>query len=314
VFEGNTSDTTTVTEQISILVKQFGVQRITLVGDKGMLRGPQIKELTAVQFNYITAISKSEIRAMLSTGLFQLSLFDENLTSVTDITNGIRYVLRRNPERVCQVRANRHDRIQKIKECTVTQNHYLSASSKRSVDVALRQVTAKIERYNLGKIVAAKSDDRSIEICINNDALSQAEMLDGCYVIKSDLPADAITDAQIHDRYKDLSKVEQAFRTMKTGLLEIRPLFLRRADHTRGHVFMVMLSYLLSKEIDKSIANLDGTTSELMHDLDRICIQRQWLTNEVRIARLPKPTAAQTKILQALDINLPEAVCVPSKN
>ena len=314
VFEGNTSDTTTVPEQISILVKQFGVQRITLVGDKGMLRGPQIKELTAVQFNYITAISKPEIRAMLTTGLFQLSLFDENLTSVTDITNGIRYVLRRNPERVCQVRANRHDRIQKIKECTVTQNHYLSASSKRSVDVALRQVTAKIERYNLGKILAAKSDARSIEICINNDALSQAEMLDGCYVIKSDLPADAITDVQIHDRYKDLSKVEQAFRTMKTGLLEIRPLFLRRADHTRGHVFMVMLSYLLSKEIDKSIANLDGTTSELMHDLDRICIQRQWLTNEVRIARLPKPTAAQTQILQALDINLPEAICVPSKD
>jgi transposase len=314
VFEGNTSDTTTVPEQISILSKQFGVQRITLVGDKGMLRGPQIKELTAVQFNYITAISKSEIRAMLSTGLIQLSLFDENLTSVTDITNGIRYVLRRNPERVRQVRANRHDRIQKIKECAVTQTHYLSASSKRSVDVALRQVTAKIERYNLGKIVAAKSDDRSIEICINNDALSQAEMLDGCYVIKSDLPADAITDTQIHDRYKDLSKVERAFRTMKTGLLEIRPLFLRRADHTRGHVFMVMLSYLLSKEIDKSIANLDGTTSELMHDLDRICIQRQWLTNEVRIARLPKPTAAQTQILQALDINLPEAVCVPSKN
>ena len=223
-------------------------------------------------------------------------------------------MLRRNPERVSQVRANRHDRIQKIKECTVTQIHYLRASSKRCVDVALRQVTAKIERYNLGKIVAAKSDDRSIEICINNDALSQAEMLDGCYVIKSDLPADAITDAQIHDRYKDLSKVEQAFRTMKTGLLEIRPLFLRRADHTRGHVFMVMLSYLLSKEIDKSIANLDGTTSELMHDLDRICFQRQWLTNEVRIARLPKPTAAQTQILQALDINLPEAICVPSKN
>lgn len=314
VFDGNTGDTTTVPEQISILTKQFGVQRITLVGDKGMLRGPQIKELTTVQFNYITAISKSEIRAMLSTGLIQLSLFDEKITSVTDITTGIRYVLRRNPERLRQVRANRHDRLQKIKEYAVTQSDYLDASSKRSVEVALRHVIAKIERYNLGKIVVAKSDGRCIEISINNNALSQAELLDGCYVIKSDLPDKAITAAQIHQRYKDLSKVEQAFRTMKTGLLEIRPLFLRRADHTRGHVFMVMLSYLLSKEIDKSIANLDGTTSELMHDLDRICIQRQWLTNEVQIWRLPKPTAAQTEILQALAINLPEAVCVPSNN
>jgi len=313
VFEGNTGDTATVTEQISILAEQFGVQQITLVGDKGMLRGPQIKELSAVQFNYITAISKPEIRAMLSIGLFQLSLFDENITSVTDTTTGIRYVLRRNPERVRQMRANRHDRIDKIKDYAVTQNEYLGDGPKRSVKVALHQVTAKIERYNLGKIVAANSDGRCIELFINNDALSQAEMLDGCYVIKSDLPADAITAAQIHDRYKDLSKVERAFRTMKTGLLEIRPLFLRRADHTRGHVFMVMLSYLLTQEIEKSTANLEMTTAELMHDLDRICLQYQWLGQEVRLSRLPKPTPAQTEILQALEIDLPEATCVPSK-
>jgi len=138
--------------------------------------------------------------------------------------------------------------------------------------------------------------------------------MDGCYVIKSNLPTNAITDEQIHDRYKDVSKVEQAFRTMKTGLLEIRPLFLRHADHTRGHVFMVMLSYLLSKAIETSIVNLKITTSELMHDLDRICIHHQWLTNEVRIARLPKPTAAQTEILQALEIDLPEALCVPNED
>lgn len=314
VFEGNTSDPTTVPEQISILATQFGVQHITLVGDKGMLRGPQIQDLTAVQFNYITAISKSEIRAMLAAGLIQLSLFDENITSVTDITTGIRYVLRRNPERVRQVRANRQDRINKIKEHAVNQTDYLNAGPKRNADVALRQVNAKIERYNLSKIVTAKIDGRSIEISIDHDALSQAEMLDGCYVIKSNLPATAITPAQIHDRYKDLSKVEQAFRTMKTGLLEIRPLFLRRADHTRGHVFMVMLSYLLSRVIETSITNLGITISELMHDLDRICIHRQWLTNEVRIARLPQPTAAQREILQALALKLPEALCVPSKD
>ena len=312
VFEGNTGDTTTVPEQISILTKQFGVQRITLVGDKGMLRGPQIKELTAVQFNYITAISKSEIRAMLSSGLIQLSLFDENITSVTDITTGIRYVLRRNPERVRQVRANRHDRLQKIKEYAVTQTDYLGASSKRSVDVALRLVIAKIERYNLGKIVDAKNDGRSIEITINNHALSQAEMLDGCYVIKSDLPANIITAAQIHDRYKDLSKVEQAFRTMKTGLLEIRPLFLRRADHTRGHVFMVMLSYLLTKEIEKSIANLEMTTSELMHDLDRICLQYQWLAEDVRISRAsPSPRPPKLKFCRPWKSTSPKRYVYP---
>ena len=255
VFQGNTADTTTVPEQISILANQFGVERITLVGDKGMLRGPQIKELSAVQFNYITAISKSEIRAMLAAGQIQLSLFDEIITSITDINTGIRYVLRCNPERNRQIRANRNDRINKIKEFAVSQTDYLAASPKRRVEVALRQVTAKIDKYNLGKIIIARQNDRCIEISIDDYALSQAEMLDGCYVIKSDCRKIAITVEQIHDRYKVLSKVEQAFRTMKTGLLEIRPLFLRRADHTRGHVFMVMLSYLLTKEIDKSITH-----------------------------------------------------------
>ena len=75
---------------------------------------------------------------------------------------------------------------------------------------------------------------------------------------------------------------------------------------------MVMLSYLLTQEIEKSTANLEMTTAELMHDLDRICLQYQWLAEDVRISRLPKPTAAQTEILQALEIDLPEATCVPS--
>jgi transposase len=313
VFQGNTGDTKTVSEQINILAQQFKVQRITLVGDKGMLRGPQIQALTAVQFHYITAISKSEIRTLLASRLLQLSLFDEHLTSVTDITSGIRYVLRCNPERRRQVRENRHERIQKIQGYTITQTDYLAGRGKRRAEVALRQVISRIERYNLKKIVSATLNGRCIEISIDDDALSQAEMLDGCYVIKSDLPDKFITAAQIHDRYKDLSKVERAFRTMKTGLLEIRPLFLRRADHTRGHVFMVMLSYLLANEIDKSISDLDITVSELMHDLDRICLQHQWLAPEVRLARLPQPSATQTEILQALALKLPEAICVPSR-
>jgi len=99
---------------------------------------------------------------------------------------------------------------------------------------------------------------------------------------------------------------------MKTSLLEIRPLFLRRADRTRGHVFMVMLSYLLVNEMDKSLSQLDITVSEAMHDLDRICLQHQWVAPEVRLARLPLPAATQAEILQALNLKLPEAICVPS--
>ena len=75
---------------------------------------------------------------------------------------------------------------------------------------------------------------------------------------------------------------------------------------------MVMLSYLLTQEIEKSTAGLEMTTTGLMHDLDRICLQSQCLAKDVQISRLSKPTAAQTEILQALEIDLPEATCVPS--
>jgi hypothetical protein len=76
---------------------------------------------------------------------------------------------------------------------------------------------------------------------------------------------------------------------------------------------MVLLSYLLAQEIDQAIADLEVTVSEVMHDLDRLRLQHQWLAPEVRLARLPQPAAAQREYLQALGLHLPEAVCGPSK-
>ncbi|MDY6852723.1 MAG: hypothetical protein SV487_11710 [Thermodesulfobacteriota bacterium] len=81
--------------------------------------------------------------------------------------------------------------------------------------------------------------------------------LDGCYALKTDLPA-TIADAEtIHARYKDLAMVERAFRTMKTGLLEVRPVFVRRADHTRAHVLVVMPAYLIVRDLEKAWSNLN---------------------------------------------------------
>jgi hypothetical protein len=125
VFQGNTSDPNTAPEQIRILARQFGVQRITLVGDKGMLRGPQIKDLQTIQFHYITALAKPEIRTLLDVGQVQLALCDDKLVEVTDPDSGRRYVLRRHPERCRQVRDHRQQRLDKIKKLAADKNSYL---------------------------------------------------------------------------------------------------------------------------------------------------------------------------------------------
>ena len=101
VFAGNTSDPKTVTEQIRTLAQGFGVSKVTLVGDRGMLKLPQLQALKEHEFHYITAITKAQIRQLLKTGAFQMHLFESELAEV--VIDNIRYILRRNPQRVSEL-------------------------------------------------------------------------------------------------------------------------------------------------------------------------------------------------------------------
>ncbi|RLC31754.1 hypothetical protein DRH13_02595 [Candidatus Woesebacteria bacterium] len=94
----------------------------------------------------------------------------------------------------------------------------------------------------------------------------QAAQLDGCYVIKTDLSVKVATAETIHDRHKDLAQVERAFRTFKSGL-EVRPAFVRKEESTRGHVFVVMLAYLLERELYKYWRRLEVTVEEGIDEL-----------------------------------------------
>ena len=114
VFSGNTSDTQTVSEQVRILAKNFGVKEVTLVGDRGMLKGPQIDALPD-DFRYITAITKPQILKMLEEQVIQYELFTERVCEVEK--NGVRYILRRNPMRVEQIAMSRqakHASVEKL--------------------------------------------------------------------------------------------------------------------------------------------------------------------------------------------------------
>jgi transposase, IS4 family len=95
------------------------------------------------------------------------------------------------------------------------------------------------------------SNGRILELVVDEVVKKETAELDGCYVIKTDLPGKAATAELVHARYKDLAQVEQAFRTFKSGHLEVRPTFVRTEASTRGHVLVVMLAYLLERELDK---------------------------------------------------------------
>jgi transposase len=302
VFAGNTVDTKTVAEQVKILARNFGVKGVTLVGDRGMLKGPQVAELPD-DFRYVTAISKPQIRKKLTDKIFQYELFTEKLSEVEE--NGIRYVLRCNPIRKQEIAINRESKLFSIREFADKQTKYLSDHPRASSTTALKNVNAKIKKLAAEKWIYAKEEQRLITIEKDEDALSEEALLDGCYVIKSNVFEQEVSTKELHDRYCDLEMVERAFRTIKTSHLELRPVFVKKKSSTQGHVFVVMLALLLQRELESAIADMDITVEEAIDDLKAIRMQEVTL-GDVTIQNIPSPTETGREILEKTAIRLPK--------
>ena len=252
VFRGNTSDTTTCFDQIKIIAESFGISSVTLVGDRGMIKNPQIKALKEQEFNFITAITKSQIESMIRNDMLQCGLFEESLMEV--FRDDMRYILRRNPLRMLEIRNNREQKFSSLQDHAAKSNRYLQEHSRADAQVQLRALKQYAEKLKIDKWVKLKVDDGQIMLTKDEDSLDSISKLDGCYAIKTDLTDKGIDKEAIHDRYKDLSKVENAFRTMKTECLEVRPVYVRNAERTRGHVFVTMLAYKIVREIERCTA------------------------------------------------------------
>jgi len=248
VFKGNTKDPKTFGSQVRKVVQRFGGSAVTFVGDRGMIKSDQIEDLNKAKFHYITAITKPQIRKLLQTGVLQMTLFDQQLAEV-ETDEGIRYVLRRNPIRTLEVRQTRKEKLRAVEEKVEQQNQYLAEHARAHVDVARRKVREKIEHLKLAGWLSEVGTGRVISLSEDSVALAEEAKLDGCYVLKTDLSQQMATKETVHSRYKDLALVEWAFRTSKTVTLEVRPVHVRSASHTRGHVFVVMLAYLIIAEL-----------------------------------------------------------------
>jgi transposase len=175
-------------------------------------------------------------------------------------------------------------------------------------------MTAWVERYKLSGLVEIKLDGTQLKLERREEAITRALELAGCYVVVTDVASTAMSAQQVHDSYLSLGKVERDFRTLKTGLLEVRPVWVRKESRTRGHVFCCMLALKVAREMERRLRAAFGTTEtrsdaltlpDALLALTRLCLLHYPVDEKTMVTKLPQPDARQRQILQALGVTLP---------
>ena len=306
VFAGNTSDPKTIGSQIQKVAQRFGAKGVTFVGDRGMIKGPQIKDLGQKDFHYITAISKPQIQSLLEKKVFAMELFDDCLSEVASIPEKVRYILRRNPQRALETQQCRQSKQSSLAKLVEEKNSYLEQKPRARVKVALKAVQGRAARFKIDGWIRLKAQGRKLVLSVQENELAEAKKLDGCYVIKTDLLADWATTQVVHERYRDLALVEQNFRTTKTVELEMRPVHVRLESSTRGHALVVMLAHRLIQQLQHCWAGENLTVQEGINQLSSLCVTEILVNGAVKDQLVPQPRAQVKKLLELAKVELPK--------
>ena len=176
VFRGNTQDPATFASQVKKARERFGCERVTFVGDRGMIKTGQIQDLTQAGFHYITAITKPQIKTLVKAGVLQMNLFDAALCEVSD--EEVRYVLRRNPLRADEMAASRADKKASVERLRETLDRYLTEHPRAKASTAERTVRAKISQLKLDAWLAVEVEGRSLKLTVNQPVLDEVSRLD----------------------------------------------------------------------------------------------------------------------------------------
>ena len=248
VFDGNTADPKTLTQQIEKLQQRFGLQRVVLVGDRGMLTAARIeRELRPSGLDWITALRAPAIRALAEAGVVQPALFDER--DLAEITTpaypGERLVACRNPL-LAEERARKRQELLAATEQRLDRIVAATGRAKnrlRGQDQIGLRVGKVLNRFKMGKHFRLEITADAFRYQRDDEAIAAEAALDGIYIVRTSLPADTLKAEQTVRAYKGLAVAERAFRSLKTVDLKVRPIHHRRAERVRAHVLRCMLAY-----------------------------------------------------------------------
>jgi transposase len=260
VFEGNTGDPTTVAPQVNKLRQRFSLKQVILVGDRGMLTSARIREDLQPQegLQWISALKSVQIQQLVAGGALQLSLFDRH--DLAEIQHpsfpGERLIACRNPLLAEERTRKRKElleatekQLNKIVEATKRKRKPLRG--RREIGLAVGRM---LGRYKMGKHFRLFIEDDGFRCERKQDNIEREAALDGIYVIRTSVPTGTLSSEKVVERYKGLSDVERAFRSLKSVDLKVRPIYHYLADRVRAHVFLCMLAYYVEWHMRRALA------------------------------------------------------------
>jgi transposase len=265
VFSGNTADPTTFTAQVNKLRKRFGITRVVLVGDRGMITSKRIDEdLRDVEgLDWITALRNDSIKKLVEQGAIQMTLFDErDLAEVTsDDYPGERLIVCRNPllaeERARkrnELLASAEKKLEAVAKAVSRDNRPLRGKDK----IALR-VGRELKSTKMQKHFELTIEEDTFSYRREEEQIAAEAALDGLYVVRTSVSGETLSAEETVSAYKGLSQVEWAFRSLKSVDLHVRPIYHWKDDRIKSHVFLCMLAYYVEW-------HMRGVLSELLFD------------------------------------------------
>lgn len=244
VYEGRTADSATVRDQLEKVKNEFGLDLVVFVGDRGMLAQTVIDDMRERDgFEWITALKSGALRKLHTEGNLQMGLFDQRniFEFSSELYPDERLVACRNPALATRRTAKRLEMIEATeRELEKVQRMVASGRLKDEGKIGVR-VGRIVNKYKMAKHFILEIEDGTFRYSVNKDSVREESALDGVYVVRTSVSAEAISRDDVVRNYKRLTRVERTFRGMKTDL-EVRPIFHRTEDRVRAHIFLCMLA------------------------------------------------------------------------